>query len=93
MSGIIASTIDRGLVCLLLGLAHRLLLKHQQAQLMALLAIEVFWILVRLKMTNKGAYKMHLLVLIWNLEGFIRIFLIMSFHLYDQYPILREFIN
>jgi len=47
IKGIIASTVDRGIVCVLFGLAHRMLLKNPNLQLWALLAIEFLWIVSR----------------------------------------------
>jgi len=89
----LASIVDRSFVSLLFGLAHRLLLGHPHIQLLALNLIEGSWIYVRLKLNRSQAYENRLLVSLWIIEGFIRVFLILSLFLYEEYEILRLTIN
>jgi len=93
IKGICASAIDRGIICFLFGLAHRLLLRYPNIQLLTLIVIELVWIYSRLKLNSHKAYEIRILVTIWNIQGFLRVFLIMSFYIYEEYHVLRNQIN
>ena len=55
-NGIIASMIDRGIVCFLYGMTHRLLLGFPNAQLFTLIVIESLWIASRIFFTRNKTY-------------------------------------
>jgi len=82
LKGIVASMIDRGLICFLSGLTHRVLIDQPNLQLLALIGIEFSWMIIRFFMMKKGAYESKWLASIFIIQGMLRITLFISFYLY-----------
>ena len=61
LRGVYSSMIDRGIICVLLGFVHRILLDSPNEQLVALLLIEVGWICSRVYFLRTDAYNLKLL--------------------------------
>lgn len=85
INGIVASVIDRGIICLLFGLAHRLLIRQPNIQLFALFTLELVWVISRSIFLKKLTYESKFLAFIWILEGLMRMAFIASFYIYDNY--------
>jgi len=85
LSGIISSTIDRGIICAIFGFTHRLLINYPNIQLCALFSIEIAWIISRFIFMKRKGYESSVLVCIWILLGLFRGVFIVTFYIYENY--------
>jgi len=60
LTGCINYTIDQGIICILFGAAHSLLLERPQSQIFALILIEFIWVLCKIYALNSKVYDIKL---------------------------------
>lgn len=82
--GIVCSSIDRGLICLIFGVAHRILLNFPNAQLLVLGILQLIWITSRYIFLNRSVYHQKLLIFINTLSSMMRIIFQLTSFIYSH---------
>lgn len=83
LNGLLSYTIDRGVICVLFGAIHQLLLYKPNLQLLALGLCEIGWIVSQIICINNKAYKCSLLVWLNIIQGFFRVGFQFTCYLYS----------
>lgn len=76
-------TFDKGLICIVLGAAHQLLISFPNMQLLVLGVIEAVWICFQVISIKTRVYKNSLIVWLNVVEGLNRILFQLSLYLYS----------